>query len=546
MNLPGEIPDPLDIVSSFLSIQRSETTYDFNLDEIDRIIKTAATPVNKQPPESKDEYKTYLYEMVKKNTVAARQFHGWLKKGLLSYIDSAVDIPDRDKQRASFWAGQMISAWSPSNFFWTNLSAVKRFLDSDGKSLFHGMENWLSALTNPDDLVKISDPTAYRLGENLAYTPGKVVFKNDLVELIQYKASTKKTYAIPIVLIQPWINKYYIFDLTRKNSLVRYLRDQGFTVFITSWKNPGTQMRGIDFENYMLDGALQSIEAAKDICGVKQVHAAGYCIGGTLVAALMAWLNRGFVPKRSLPVAHWSVFSTMVDFSNPGILGVFITPNILKTIESFMQGPGYLDKNCIGRVFRMLKPDSLIWQYYAHNFLQGGDLPQSDVLFWNSDNTNLPEKMMSTYLKDFYLENKLCQPDELQLGKRKIDLGRIGQPLYAVGALKDHISPWKETFKIGWLVKGETRYVISTDGHIAGIVNPPTKQNRRKYRTGHVSSLDDPDTWFENQEIFKGSWWPDWVDWLSNQCGPLVPAPNLGSLNYPVLYNAPGTYATER
>lgn len=545
MNFQGDISDPFDIVSSFMALHRFGASPCFEQEDIMTILGAAA-PVRGKAKKEDEDIKTQIWEAVKENANAARQLHLLFKKKILDYIASAQDVPEKERQRAAFWANQMVCAYSPSNFFWTNPMAVKRCLDSDGESLAHGMESWFTDLMDEDFLTKLSDPRKFRLGENLAHTPGRVVFKNELMELIQYEPATLKTHATPIVLIQPWINKYYIFDLTPENSFVRYLRDRQFTVFITSWKNPGTRMRHIDIENYMFDGVLKAVEAARDICGVKQVHAAGYCIGGTILAALLAWLNRGVVPKRSLPIAHWTLFSSLVDFSNPGELGVFISPKILSTLESMMRIPGFLDKRYIGLAFRMLRPDSLIWRYHAHNYLMGGELPQSDLLFWNSDNTRLPEKMTTSYLKDFYLDNRLCQPDSLEMGGRPIDLGRIGQDLYAVGAMKDHISPWQETFKICRLVKGATRYLLSTDGHIAGIVNPPSDQNRRKYRTGPVLKTDDPDQWCQDQAVCTGSWWPDWTEWLARRCGALGPPPALGSQTYPVLGTAPGAYVMEK
>lgn len=535
--------DPFEILSSFTALHQSGAACPCEPDDIMTVLNAAARP--RQDGKKSDGIKNHIWEAVKENATAAKQLHRLFKKRVEDYIASAGDVPEKDRQRAAFWANQMVSAWSPTNFFWTNPTAVKRCLDSDGKSLGHGMENWLTDLKDQDFMVKLSDPQAFRLGETLAHTPGRVVLRNELMELIQYEPATPTTHLTPIVFIQPWINKYYIFDLTPENSFVRYLRDRQFTVFITSWKNPGTPMRHMDIENYMFDGALKAIEAVIDICGVKQVHAAGYCIGGTILAALMAWLNRGFVPKRSLPIAHWTLFSSLVDFSNPGELGVFISPKILTTIKSMMRIPGFLDKQYIGMAFRMLRPDSLIWRYHAHNYLMGGKVPESDVLFWNSDNTRLPEKMTLGYLKNFYLDNRLCLADSLQMGGRPIDLGRIGQDLFVVGAQKDHISPWKETFKTCGLVNGRVRYLLSNDGHIAGIVNPPTPHNRHRYRSGMVLKSDDPEKWCQDHPLCNGSWWPDWTQWLSKRCGPLGAPPGLGSKTYPVLGTAPGTYVME-
>lgn len=504
MNPQRNVLDPFDIIASFKALHYSGASFPYEPDDIKTVIHAAIKPKGRPNQQEQGGLKEQIWYTVKQNEITAKQLHSLVKKKILDYIDSAQDVPEKDRRRARFWANQFISAWSPANCFWTNSRAVKDFLDSDGNSLTAGMMNWLKDLTDQDWLVKLSDPGTFKLGHDIARTPGKIVFRNDLMELIQYEPSTETTYTIPVVLIQPWINKYYIFDLRRENSFVRYLRNRHFTVFITSWKNPGT-----------------------------------------LLAALMAWLNRGFIPKRALPVNSWTLFASLVDFSDPGELDVFISPNIVWTIESLMRNPGYLDKQYIGMVFRMLRPGSLIWRYYVHNYLQGSKLPKSDVLFWNSDNTRLPEKMTSTYLNEFYLNNRLCQKDSLKMGGRRIDLGRVGQTVYVVGTQKDHISPWKEVFKIGGLIKGKTRYVLVDDGHIVGIVNPPSAQNRRRYRSGIDYKTGDPETWYRDQTVHKGSWWPDWAEWLSRRCGPLASSPSIGNETYPMLGEAPGTYVKE-
>lgn len=547
MNLNGMMFDPFDILSSFLKVHQSGSWHSFKQEQLIESIEEIAAAVDHRAIAGKpsDGYKGAIYDAVKENSGILRVYHGILKKWVRHYIESAQDISQEERQRALFWADQVINGASPSNFFWTNPLAVKRFLDSDGQSLVNGLKSCLNDIQDRELLVKISDPKSFKVGENLAYTPGEVVLRNGIMELIQYRAATKSTFSIPIIFLQPWINKYYIFDLTEENSFVRYLRDNQFTVFITSWRNPGPDMRNIDFEDYMFKGAIKAIEAARDICGADQVHVAGYCIGGTMLAALMAWLNQGGM-KETLPVAHWTLFSTLVDFSNPGELGVFINEKIINTVESIMGKVGYLDKRYIAMAFRLLRSDSLIWHYFTHNYLQGGALPKSDVLYWNSDNTRLPEKMASLFLREFYLNNRLCQKDGLQLGGRPIDLGTISQPLYAVGALQDHIAPWKETYRTCQLIKGTSRYVITGDGHITGIVNPPSKYNRKRFQAGRVLKRGDADGWATKQKSHQGSWWPDWIKWLSNKCGPLILPPSTGNRNYPPVDKAPGSYVMER
>lgn len=488
----------------------------------------------------------FLLKQVKSNAVFARKLHKISGEFVDILTDSELDIEENDLNRAKFWLSQVVSCFSPANYFWTNPLAVKKFIDSEGESLLNGIKNLKSDLENKKPLVSISNEMAFKIGENLAYTPGQVIYQNELMELIQYYPSTEKTFELPILLIQPWVNKYYIFDLAESNSMVKFLRDQGFTVFITSWKNPGKKMKHIGFEEYMIRGALKAVEIAKNICNVKQIHAAGYCIGGTVLAALLAWLNREAKRKSALPIAHWSVFSSLTDFSNPGELEVFIHEDSIEAIETMIISNGYLDNRYIETAFRLLRPDSLIWRYVAHNYLQGGSPPASDMLYWNSDGTRLPAKMALFYIKEVFLKNRLVQKDDLVLAQRPIDLGRIGQPLYAVGTLQDHISPWKETFKTCSIVSGPARYVLSAEGHITGIVNPPHERSRKKYWVNDTTPGDEPDIWFARQDFEQGSWWTDWIDWLSKQCGDRVSPPQMGNSKYKPVRKAPGLYVHEK
>lgn len=549
--------DPFGIASSFGKVRKSwirnspeleemltelnERIQDISMEEFSRLLSA-----NGFSEKSSGDFKAILLDHVKQSSKLFRKYHRVFSEWLKAYVDRAPDLEDGDRQRAMFWSSLFANAFSPSNFFWTNPGAVKRFIDSNGESLINGFDNWIGDVCGGDNLVRIADPEAFKVGENLAYTPGAVVFRNELMELIQYSPTTESTFAVPIVLVQPWINKFYIFDLTEGNSLVRYLLDQGFTVFITSWKNPTAEMRHIGFEDYMLRGALRAIEVAKEICNVEQVHAAGYCIGGTVLAALMGWLNKAPAQEDIFPIADWTTFSTLVDFSDHGELGVYISEKAVDSVEDLMAAKGYLDKKYIELAFRLLRSDSLIWRYIAHNYLHGGTPPKSDMLYWNSDSTRLPEKMCSFYLREFYLNNKLAKRDELVLAGRPIDLGRIEQPLYAVGAVQDHICPWKETFRICNMVNGPVKYILATEGHITGIVNPPSERSRKKYWAGETAGDTQPDPWLHGQQEHKGSWWTDWVSWLSERSQPMVQPPSMGSKKYPPLEKAPGRYVMEQ
>jgi len=482
-----------------------------------------------------------LMEAVRRNSEAARKIYGLYTACLRDIVERGPGLSVRERDRAAFWIRQLVQALSPANSFWTNPAAVLRCLTSEGDSLRRGFLRWIEDQGRGEFLPPMVDREAFRPGENIGTTEGAVVYRNGLMELIQYRPATERVYAVPVVFIQPWINKYYIFDLEEENSFVRYLTGIGFTVFITSWRNPGPEMRGVTFDDYMIRGALEAVRAARSICGVPAVHAAGYCIGGTLLAALMAWLAVGS-RRVGEPVADWTLFSSLTDFSEPGELGFLVTHRSVAFIEGLMEQKGILDGRLIDASFRLLRADSLIWRNFVNGYLYGCDPPKSSFLYWNSDSTNLPEAMASFYLRNFYLENRFPEPGGLTVGGRPLDLGRVGEPLYAVGALLDHISPWRGTFRTCRLAGGPVRYVLAGDGHITGIVNPPSEFGKKRYWAGEDGLDGDPDAWLRGREERPGSWWEDWTEWLARRSGPSGPPPSLGNRRHPAREKAPGTY----
>jgi len=476
----------------------------------------------------------------------ARRHHAICQSWIRDLIVQSPGLEGRQRERMLFWTRQLLNGLSPSNCFWTNFAAVKRFMDTNGESLARGLRSFAEDLLEGHPLMRMADTRAFRVGREIATTPGAVVFRNDLMELIQYEPATEATYPVPVVFIQPWINKFYIFDLTPPASFVRYLRDRGFTVFMISWKNPDPSMRNVTFDDYMLRGALQAIRVASAVCRGAPVHAAGYCIGGTALTTLMAWLNREPPgTARPFPVADWSLFSTLVDFSEPGDIGFFVTQKSVEWLEAEMALRGVLSEKWIELAFRLLGSDSLIWRNFTNSLLYGLPPPRSDLLFWNSDSTRLPAAMASFFLREFYLKNRLVGRDALHLGGRPIDLGRITQPLYAVGTQLDHICPWRSTFMVCDKVRSPVRYVLSSEGHITGIVNPPSETSRRKFWAGEARGETDSERWLGRQEERRGSWWDDWAGWLSARSASPGAPPALGSPRYPPLERAPGTYVME-
>ena len=454
-------------------------------------------------------------------------------------------LSDKERRRSAFWLRNWLNMVAPTNFFWLNPVAMKRFVETSGGSLKQGWENFQRDVKAKNILMV--EPDAFKVGEDLATTPGKVVFRNRLVELIHYTPTTDKVRAMPIVIITPWINKFYILDLIPKKSMVKHLTDQGFSVFITSWKNPGVDLADVRFDDYLLEGVNEVVRVVTEFCKVPKVHLVGYCIGGTLVSTYMAWANKHFGADK-VPVAHWTLFTTLTDFAHPGDIDVFIDEACIGALEESMAKKGYLDGSEMASSFRMLRSNPLIWSYWVNSYLLGQPLPPFDVLFWNMDTTRMPQAMHSYYLREFYLNNNLIKRDKLTIGGESIDLDLIEQPLYAVTAEDDHIAPWKQCYRIRKQinVKAPVRFVLSTSGHILGIVNPPANPPKRAYWIGEPERNEHWEHWFDRAEKKPGTWWEDWTRWLGERTGDLVGAYPAVNRKFPTLGDAPGSYVYEK
>ncbi len=454
-------------------------------------------------------------------------------------------LSDRERRRAAFWLRKWLNAVAPTNFFWSNPIALKKYVETHGESLGQGFRNFLRDAQARNILMVEED--AFQVGKDLATTPGQVVFRNRLLEVIHYTPTTEQVHSVPILIVTPWINKFYILDLNPKKSMIKYLVDQGFSVFVTSWKNPSVDMSCITFDDYLREGVNEAVEMVRDYCKVPKLHLTGYCIGGTLVSSYMAWANRQFGEDK-MPVADWTLFTTLTDFSHPGDIEVFIDEASIKALEESMAKKGYLDGGEMASAFRMLRSNSLVWHYWVHSYLYGESLPPFDVLFWNMDTTRMPYAMHSYYLREMYLNNNLIKRDKLTIAGQPIDLRRITQPLYAVTAEDDHIAPWTQCFRIRKYVNmsAPVRFVLSTSGHILGIVNPPVNPPKRAYWAGEPLPNEHSDEWQKRAQKQSGTWWEDWTRWLRERGGELIEAKAVSSRKYPPLADAPGTYVLEK
>ena len=472
----------------------------------------------------------FLFDYIKQSyLIAARHLH--------DAVSSVDGLSDETRKKVNFYTRQYIDALSPSNFALTNPQVLRETLHSGGQNLLKGLNNLLADIERGG--IRMADEKAFKLGLNIATTPGKVVFQNELMQLIQYAPSTETVFKRPLLVIPPWINKYYILDLREKNSFVRWAVEQGHTVFVISWVNPDGRYAGKTFENYLFDGPLAALGAIGQATGENEVNIIGYCLGGTLLGATLAWMAQ----KNDRRAASATFFASLLDFSIPGELGVFIDEAQVENLERRMQERGYLEGSEMAATFNMLRANDLVWSFVVNNYLLGKDPFPFDLLYWNSDSTRMPAKMHSFYLREMYLANRLRVPGGITLGGVPIDLGKIAIPAYFVSTLEDHIAPWKSTYKGARLLCGPTRFVLGGSGHIAGIVNPPAA---KKYGYWTGSELpESADEWQAGASRSEGSWWIDWQAWIAGLNGPdRAPArvPGTGALQ--ALEDAPGSYVS--
>ncbi|TQV66140.1 class I poly(R)-hydroxyalkanoic acid synthase [Exilibacterium tricleocarpae] len=477
-------------------------------------------------------------------------FFSYIKQAYLLNADFMQQVVDgieyEDEKTADqikFFTRQYVNSLSPSNYILTNPEVCKEILETKGDSLAKGLDNFIKDLeSSPLEGLKINqvDMDAFKVGVDLAVTPGKVIFENELMQLIQYAPATDKVYQTPLLIVPPFINKYYILDLDRKKSWIRWLVDQGFTVFLVSWVNPDATLAQKTFDDYVLEGVVAALDTVEQITGRPQVNAVGYCVGGTLLGVSQAYLRaRGDDRIQAL-----TLLTTLFDFSEPGEVGNYISEHSLPLIKQYTENKGYFDGRLLALSFSLLRENNLFWTYFVDNYLKGKDSVPFDILYWNGDSTNIPQNAYLYYLENMYVNNRLIEPGGISVAGVPIDLGLIDTPAYSLATAADHIVLWPAAYRSSRHLRGPVRFVLAGSGHVAGVVNPAPGG---KYP--HWVNEVLPETaqqWRQDAEQREGSWWLDWLDWMAQYRGALVDAKPVGSKRFPALEDAPGRYVKVR
>jgi polyhydroxyalkanoate synthase len=493
-----------------------------------------AEPAQGDPRFKDDDWSSnFVFDYIKQSyLIAARHIQ--------NAVAQVHGLPPESERKVAFFTRQYLDALAPSNFLLTNPQVLRETLQSGGQNLVRGLGNLLNDLEKGGGELRISmtDETAFQLGRNVATTPGKVVFQNDLMQLIQYQPMTREVYRRPLLIIPPWINKYYILDLREKNSFIRWAAQQGHTVFVVSWVNPDARLAQKGFDDYMLEGAIAALDAVEEATGEPEMNVIGYCLGGTLLGATLAYLAN----KKDPRVKSATFFVSLLDFSQPGELGVFIDEAQVANLEKKMNQRGYLEGSEMAGTFSLLRANDLVWSFVVNNYLLGKAPFPFDLLYWNADSTRMPARMHSFYLRNMYLKNLMGVPGGMTLAGVPIDLSQVTMPSYFISTVEDHIAPWQGTYQGARYLGGPVRFVLGGSGHIAGIVNPPAA---KKYH--YWTNEDLPQTaeeWLAGAQQVPGSWWADWQAWIDKQNAgaPKVPARQPKN----ALEDAPGSYATLR
>lgn len=520
------MPDPMNIQPAFLklyesALQNPQALVDLQIEYMNNLYKLWQQSSKKFLGEQSEEiikpdlgdkrFKDPLwnenvgFDFIKQSYLLTSQM---LKK----YVHNTEGLDKKEKAKLDFYTRQFIDSVSPTNFALTNPVVLKETLDSKGQNLMKGFENLVADLErgNGELQIKKTNYDAFEVGKNLAITSGKVVYQNDLMQLIQYMPTTGEVFETPLLIVPPWINKYYILDMRPDNSFIKWAVDQGHTVFVISWVNPDRNLAGKNFYSYIEEGLLSALSKIEKITGHRKTNVVGYCIGGTLLAAALAYMARKDDQTR---IASATFLTTLIDFSNAGDLQVFIDDEQLDTLDKKMAEKGYLEGSELRNTFSLLRANDLIWSYVVNNYMLGKEPFQFDLLYWNDDSTNMPAAMHSFYLRKMYRENLLCKPDAMKLNDTPIDLRKVNIPSYFLSTKEDHIAPWKSTFDGMRSLSGDKTFVLSASGHVAGVVNPPVA-GKYLFWTSEIDNKDEPDSWLEKAKENSGSWWPHWAKWL--------------------------------
>jgi polyhydroxyalkanoate synthase subunit PhaC len=545
-------PDPLNIGSAFMEMTAKMIANPAHLMQAQlgfwqdymslwqstarRMMGMDSSPVIQADPKDRrfrdDAWKeNEVFDFIKQSYLLSARF----VQDVVTHVDG---LDAHTAQKVDFYARQFVDAMSPSNFLLTNPEVLRKTAETGGDNLIKGLQNLLSDLERGRGKlrIKMTDMEAFKIGENIAVTPGKVVFQNELMQLIQYSPTTDKVLKRPLVIFPPWINKFYILDLRPKNSFVRWAVAQGHTVFMVSWVNPDERLADRGFDDYMREGVLAALDAIEAATGERGVNAIGYCLGGTLLGTALAYMAASDDDR----VRSATYFVSMLDFRESGELNVFIDEEQLKMLEEKMNKRGFLEGSEMANTFNMLRANDLIWSFVVNNYLMGNDPFPFDLLYWNSDSTRMPARMHSFYLRNMYQENRLAQPGGITIDGVGIDLSRVKVPAYFISTREDHIAPWKTTYTGTHMLGGKSRFVLAASGHIAGVVNPP---EGGKY--SHWINPDLPERaedWFAGATEIAGSWWPDWQRWVTALDKRQVKARQPGDGKLPVIEDAPGSY----
>ena len=468
-----------------------------------------------------------------------KQSYLLVSKNLVTMVDT-LTLPPAEKRELKFYVKYLLDALAPTNFFMTNPEAIRRALETEGESLIKGLDN----LTKDIKLgrLRMTDESAFALGKNLAITPGEVIHENEIMQLIQYWPTTPLVSGRPLLIIPPCINKFYILDLQPHNSFVKYCLDQGYQVFLLSWVNPDRHQSELGWDDYVKMGVLEGLEIVGNIAGKKKINILSWCIGGTLLATALAVLES---ENKINKIASTTFLTTMLDFSDPGDMGVFVDEKYLKNQEKVARETGFIPGQDLYYSFSLIRANELIWSYVINNYLQGMDPPPFDILYWNSDPTNQPPKLYSYFMRNMYNANKLIEPGALTICGVPVDLAKIKTPSYFLSTIDDHIVSWKTTFNASEILSGPKEFVLGAGGHVAGVINPPEQNKKHFWINGAKGS--EANHWLETSTRVDGSWWLHWSRWLKRRAGRKVTAPKkLGNDKYQVIEKAPGRYARKR